>query len=169
MRVVNKPIDPGVESERELAARIAVAWRELRRGAANNAVRELIFEGDDYSIEPGQFDTLEQLVMNGSISMGNLADALRVDPSTATRAIQRLIKDGLAEKVSHDGDGRVVFVAPSDRGRMIYARVLENRRTLLFAIVEQFEPDDREVVASVLERFVAALDIAVADLSQQNK
>lgn len=169
MRVVKKPIDQGVESERELATRIAVAWRELRRGAANNAVRELIFEGDDYSIEPGQFDTLEQLVMNGSISMGNLADALRVDPSTATRAIQRLIKDGLAEKVSHDGDGRVVFVAPSDRGRMIYAHVIENRRTLLFAIVEQFEPEGREIVASVLERFVAALDVAVADLSQQNK
>ena len=56
---MKKPIDPSVESDRDLATRIAFAWRELRRGAANNAVREIIFEGDDYSIEPGQFDTLE--------------------------------------------------------------------------------------------------------------
>jgi DNA-binding MarR family transcriptional regulator len=101
--------------------------------------------------------------------MGNLADALRVDPSTATRAIQRLIKDGLAEKVSHDGDGRVVFVAPSERGRMIHTRVTDQRRNLVFAIVEQFEPEEREVIAGSLERFSRALDIAVADLSQQNQ
>jgi DNA-binding MarR family transcriptional regulator len=169
MREVKKPIDPSVESDRDLATRIAFAWRELRRGAANNAVREIIFEGDDYSIEPGQFDTLEQLVLHGSISMGNLADALRVDPSTATRAIQRLIKDGLAEKVSHDGDGRVVFVAPSERGRMIHTRVTDQRRNLVFAIVEQFEPEEREVIAASLERFSRALDVAVADLSQQNQ
>jgi DNA-binding MarR family transcriptional regulator len=158
-----------VESDRDLVTRIAFAWRELRRGAANNAVREIIFEGDDYSIEPGQFDTLEQLVLHGSISMGDLADALRVDPSTATRAIQRLIKDGLAEKVSHDGDGRVVFVAPSERGRMIHARVVDQRRTLVFAIVEQFEPEERELIAASLERFGKALDVAVADLSRQNR
>jgi DNA-binding MarR family transcriptional regulator len=169
MRDVKKPIDPGVESDRDLATRIAFAWRELRRGAANNAVREIIFEGDDYSIEPGQFDTLEQLVLHGSISMGDLADALRVDPSTATRAIQRLIKDGLAEKVSHDGDGRVVFVAPSERGRMIHTRVVDQRRTLVFAIVEQFEPEERELIAASLERFGKALDVAVADLSRQNR
>ena len=169
MRDVKKPIDPSIESERELAARIALAWREVRRGAANNAMRELIFEGEDYSIEPGQFDTLEQLVLHGSISMGDLADALRVDPSTATRAIQRLIKDGLAEKVSHDGDGRVVFVAPSERGRMIHTRVTDQRRNLVFAIVEQFEPEEREVIAAALERFSTALDVAVADLSQQNQ
>jgi DNA-binding MarR family transcriptional regulator len=148
-------------------ARIALAWREVRRGAANNAMRELIFEGEDYSIEPGQFDTLEQLVMHGSVSMGNLAESLRVDPSTATRAIQRLIKDGLAEKVSHDGDGRVVFVAPSERGRMIYGKVTDRRRTLLFAVVEQFEPEERENIASALEKFATALGLAVADLSQQ--
>jgi DNA-binding MarR family transcriptional regulator len=169
MRDIKKPIDPSVESDRDLVTRIAFAWREIRRGAANSAVREIIFEGEDYSIEPGQYDTLEQLVLHGSISMGNLADALRVDPSTATRAIQRLIKDGLAEKVSHDGDGRIVYVAPSDRGRMIYGHVMDSRRALLFAVVEQFEPADREVIAAALENFVEALDTAVADLSQQNQ
>ena len=87
MREVKKPIDPSVESDRDLATRIAFAWRALRRGAANNAVREIIFEGDDYSIEPGQFDTLEQLVLHGSISMGNLAVRACVQ-----EAIQRGLK-----------------------------------------------------------------------------
>jgi hypothetical protein len=50
---------------------------------------------------------------------------------------------------------------------MIYGKVTDRRRTLLFAVVEQFEPEERENIASALEKFATALGLAVADLSQQ--
>ena len=158
------PIDLQVEANRELVGRIGRTWRELRRGYANNAIREILFESDGYSIEPGQFDTLEQLVLHESIRMGDLADMLRIDPSTATRAVQRLIKDGLAERVSHGGDGRIVFVGPTERGREVYHHVVEQRRVLLTAVLGELGEDRIGEIASALEDFSQAVDTAVARL-----
>ena len=86
-------IDFAVDLNRETAMRIGKVWREIRRGAANSKLRGIIFENSEFSIDPGQFDSLERIVMNEVIRMGDLADSMHVDPSTATRAVQRLIKD----------------------------------------------------------------------------
>lgn len=169
MSETKTPVDFSVEETKELAARIGFAWRDIRRGTTNNVVRELIFEGPDFSIEPGQYDTLEMIVLHESIRMGDLADALRVDPSTATRAVQRLIKDGYAERVSHDGDGRVVFVGPTETGRHVYTRVIERRRVVLMAIMGKFEPEERVLLAEMLQKFSVTLDETVTELANSQK
>lgn len=158
------PVDLHVDANRQIAGRLGWVWKEIRRGYANNAMRELIFESDKFSIEPGQFDTLEQLVFHESIRMGDLADALRIDPSTATRAVQRLIKDGLAEKMTHEGDGRVVFVGPTAHGQELYRWVVERRRNVVLAVMEELPENRRAEVVNALEEFSGAIDKAVGRL-----
>ena len=160
-------IDFGVDLNRETAMRIGKVWREIRRGVANTKLRGLIFENDEYAIDPGQFDTLERIVMHGTIRMGDLADSMNIDPSTATRAVQRLIKDGLARRVTHDGDGRVVVVEPTDLGRKVFASVVERRKLMVITVMEQFSAEERLVLADMLERFNDALGKAVSDLSKR--
>ena len=159
-------IDFAVDLNRETAMRIGKVWREIRRGAANSKLRSIIFENEEFSIDPGQFDTLERIVMHETIRMGDLADSMHVDPSTATRAAQRLIKDGLVQRVTHDGDGRIVIVEPTDLGRRVFATVTERRRLMVVKVMEQFEPDERLVLADMLERFNEALGIAVTSISK---
>ena len=160
-------IDFGVDLNRETAMRIGRVWREIRRGAANNKLRGLIFENEEFTIEPGQFDTLEQIVFHGTMRMGDLADAMHIDPSTATRAVQRLIKDGLAERVDHEGDGRVVVVGPTDLGRRVFESVVERRKQMVVRVMEQFDPEEWGVLADILERFNHALGVAVVDMSKR--
>ena len=160
-------IDFGVDLNRETANRIGKVWREIRRGAANSKLRGLIFENEDFTIDPGQFDTLERIVMHETIRMGDLADSMGIDPSTATRAVQRLIKDGLAQRVTHGGDGRVVVIEPTELGRQVFASVVEKRKLMLVAVMEQFSAEERLVLADMLERFNDALGKAVSDLSKR--
>ncbi len=159
-------IDFAVDLNRETAMRIGKVWREIRRGAANSKLRGIIFENSEFSIDPGQFDTLERIVMNEVIRMGDLADSMHVDPSTATRAVQRLIKDDLVQRVAHEGDGRVVVIEPTDLGRRVFAAVVERRRQMVVRVMEQFEPEERLQLADMLERFSDALGKAVADISK---
>lgn len=161
-------IDFGVDLNRETAGRIGKVWREIRRGAANSKLRGLIFENEEFNIDPGQFDTLERIVMHETIRMGDLADSMHIDPSTATRAVQRLIKDGLVQKVTHAGDGRVVVIEPTDMGRRVFASVVERRKLMVVKVMEQFDADERLVLADMLERFNDALAKAVADLSKHH-
>lgn len=149
------------EHDLELAGRVGRAWREIRRGANTGDLRDVIFGVGGSAIEPGQMDALDFLVTVESCRMGDLAEHLRIDPSTATRAVQRLIKDNLAERVSHNGDGRIVAIATTERGRRIHAEVQERRRAVLKNVMEAFTEDEREKLVEYLERFSSAVDKAV--------
>ena len=151
---------PGLspEEERELTQRIGAAWKELRRGAAMAAVRDHLFGAGADALEPGQFDTLELLVQRDGWRMSELADALRVDPSTATRAVQRLLKTGLAERRPYREDGRVVMVSATATGRDRYEAIATCRRTFMEQVLRSFSADERQQLVSLLDRLVAASD-----------
>jgi DNA-binding MarR family transcriptional regulator len=156
---------PANEENLEMAGRIGRAWREIRRGAAASALKETIYgpcASHDEAVEPGQMDALDLLVTVESCRMSDLAEYLRIDPSTATRAVQRLIKDNLARKVHHEGDGRVVEIAATERGRTVHTIVAERRRTVILGIMEHFPHNERTQLAEFFERFVIATDSVVA-------
>ena len=90
-------VDLRSAADLDVAVRIGAAWRDLRRGGANTVVRDYFFGNEPGAIDSGQMDTLDVMVRQPSWRMSDLAEALRVDPSTATRAVQRLLKENLAE------------------------------------------------------------------------
>jgi DNA-binding MarR family transcriptional regulator len=158
------PLDLDDEDDLRLAVRVGQAWKELRRGAAMVAVRDWFYgEGDD-ALEPGQVDTLDLLAQRDTWRMGDLADALRVDPSTATRAVHRLVKAGLAHRTACRDDGRVVMVAATTAGLQRHEAIVVRRREALAFMLGDFSPSEREDLADLLERFVGALDRLAAEL-----
>ena len=90
--------------------------------------------------------------------MKHLAERLRIDPSSATRAVQRLVADGLAERYAADDDKRVVMVRISKEGRSRHAAVASRRSHVMALILSQFTLEERSDLAGLLERFVQALD-----------
>jgi DNA-binding MarR family transcriptional regulator len=157
--------DEGSEEERLVAARIGVAWKELKRGAAWGPLREHLFGAGAEALEPGQYDTLDLLTRQAAWRMSDLADALRVDPSTATRAVQRLVKTGLAERHASSEDGRVVMVSATEIGRNRHGSIAVTRRAFMQAMLQPFDGDERRQLADLLERLVRALDDFAARLT----
>lgn len=147
-----------MDGDPDLVARLGRAWRQIRRGSATSAVRDRIYGIGSRSLEPGQMDALDLLVAADSCRMGELAIALGVDPSTATRAVQRLVKAGLVEHLSHDGDARVVHIGITATGRTLHAEVAERRREVLSSVLDEFSPDERPRLADYMERFARAID-----------
>jgi len=136
---------------------IGAAWRELRRGAAGAALRGKLFGEGDSALDPGQVDTLDLLTEREHWRMGDLADALKVDPSTATRAVQRLEKLGLAQRKALVTDGRVVTVAVTQAGRDRHAIISERRMKAIVEILTDFTPAEQATLAELLDRFVVAI------------
>ena len=153
-----EPVDLRDPEQFQLAIRIGSAWIEIRRGASMSAVRDHLFGTGDDALEQGQMDTLDLLAQQPTWRMSELADALRVDPSTATRAVQRLVRSGLADRSSCDDDGRVVIVVITDAGVARHADVAERRGEVMAHLLGSFAPGERLQLASMLERFVASID-----------
>ncbi|MGA0877679.1 MAG: MarR family winged helix-turn-helix transcriptional regulator [Ilumatobacteraceae bacterium] len=161
-------VDLNDPQQRDVAMRVGRAWREIRRGASMSQLIEYLFGVGDDALEIGQMDTLDLLVQQPSWRMGDLADALRVDPSTATRAVQRLERFGLATRCNSPEDKRVVMVSATAAGRHRHADAAAHRQELMHHIMSSFGHGELENLASTLERFIGAIDDFVNSLPDQS-
>ena len=80
-------------------------------------------------LQKGQFIFLTRICENPGISLVALSDLLRVDKTTTTKAIQKLIKEGYAQKEHAPDDQRVWRLFPTERALAAYEQVIaeENR------------------------------------------
>lgn len=156
-------VDLADPAQFELALRVGYAWREMRRGAAAGALRDHFFGVGVEALEPGQMDALDLLVQR-TWRMGDLADALHIDPSGATRAVQRLARAGLVERSADPDDRRVVVVSVTDAGRDRHESAAARRTSALARILAEYETDELGTLVDMMERFVAALEHLVAEL-----
>lgn len=148
--------------------RIALAWRELRRGASGAALRAHLLGPDGPALEQAQLDALEILGSEpDGWRMSDFADAMHIDPSTATRAVNRLQQLGLAERVTGDDDRRVVVAQVTATGRRMVRRVATGRAVGMTRLLEPFDEAERQELAVYLERFVAAIDRLVDELASE--
>lgn len=142
-------------SRAQLARRLGICWRELRRGAGARELRRAIY-GEDLDL--GQVDALDILATMGACRSGELAAALRVDPSTATRAVDRLVDAGLAARLPCHGDRRAVEVTLTVQGEAAFERMATRATSALIEILEPFSASERVLLVTLLERMVDSLD-----------
>src|SRR3954467_10142610 len=139
----------------DLVQRIGVAVRELRRGTAQD-LRDRLY-GD--VVDLAQADALEVLAMRRACKMSELAAELRVDASAATRTVKRLSDAGLVERTTPESDGRAVVVSLSDQGWQICSELVARGRKAMNEVLDgEFSADEQDQLATLLARFVKALD-----------
>lgn len=153
--------DLGAKSD--VFTRMAILWRELRRGASTTVVRDRMFGTGDEAIEPGHMDVLDLLHEQEPRRMNDLAAALRVDPSTVTRAIQRMELDGLVQRAPASEDGRGIAVSSTAEGRRRRDVVAHRRHEIVRHVMQPMSDEDRQQLVELLHRFVESLDQYVGE------
>ena len=97
---------------------------------------------------------LKTLVHQGPSRSSALAAAIHSDPSTVSRQIAAMVRDGLVERMADPEDGRASVLAPTEAGK---ALLEEQRRRLglaLARVVQEWPPEDVDRFLALLERFV---------------
>jgi DNA-binding MarR family transcriptional regulator len=140
-------------------ARLGRTWHLLRRGAADAGVGSQLLgrPGEPGHVDPVQLDVLDLLVVRDGQRMSDLAVAMRVDPSTITRAMHRMEAAGLASRRPMAADGRVVTAHLTAEGRRLHGLVAHRRAELIRAAMVDFTPEEQERLADLLERFLGSL------------
>ncbi|MEO1062241.1 MAG: MarR family transcriptional regulator [Actinomycetota bacterium] len=149
---------PGADdAANDPALAIGAAWRDIRRLRGLQTIgRDLLDDGCP-PLETGELDTLAVVGAHGPCRMSELADALRVEPSTATRAVDRLERRDLVVRRKDDADGRFVEVALTAQGRVAHEELSRRRRALLHGVLEHFDDAERAQLAELLPRFAEAI------------
>ncbi|MGH9096048.1 MAG: MarR family winged helix-turn-helix transcriptional regulator [Acidimicrobiales bacterium] len=105
------------------------------------AARSLAEHEAEVSLQ--QYRALVVLASRGPQRPVDLAEALWVEPSTATRLCDRLVQKRLISRRRPGGDRREVRLDLVDRGRRLVAEVTERRRTEIERILAVVPSSDR--------------------------
>jgi DNA-binding MarR family transcriptional regulator len=96
------------------------------------------------------------LCSRGAQRVADLAEALGVTPSTATRMSDRLVAKRLARRHRMASDRRTVRVAATPAGRTLVDEVTARRRREVGRIVGAMAPDTQRLLVEALRAFAEA-------------
>lgn len=91
-----------------------------------------------------QYYALHHVCERKSISIAELAEAMRLHESVAARVADRLVRGGLAQRRLHPDDRRTVLIEATRHGREVLGAVRRVRFDELGAALGQLEDDERE-------------------------
>jgi DNA-binding MarR family transcriptional regulator len=135
-----------------------------RLEAIDRIFRELTWHGQKHAIhtltrpEIGltmpQMITLLAIHDSGSCRMGTLADATQQSGGTLTGIVDRLIDDGLVERVRSVNDRRVIEVTLTAEGQARVRQVLDARRADMERILAHFDDGQIDQFEQLLNSFL---------------
>lgn len=130
---------------------------------AINQVTEESRNGLDRSI----YSIISLLADQGPLRLGQIAAAIRLDPSTVTRQVQAVVRMGLAERELDPIDRRATVLSLSAAGWDAVEQGRENRTAMLDAILARWDPTERQDLQEVLARFNDEVDLWLDEEHQQ--
>jgi DNA-binding MarR family transcriptional regulator len=141
----------GVNAEGDATEQLVDAVLGASRALVAVAARSLGDLAEDVTL--AQYRVLVELAARGPQRAAELAGVLGVEPSTATRMCDRLVRKRLIHRRRDGRDRRVVQVALTPEGRSVVERVTRRRREEIGRILEQLAPRDRAPVSRALRAF----------------
>ncbi len=90
-----------------------------------------------YDVTLPQYRTLVLLYYRGSLSLAEVAEELNINPSTATRMMDRLCAKKLVSRHVAGDDRRRLSLALTKRGAVLVGQVLEARERELSKVLDQ--------------------------------
>lgn len=145
-------VQPGrchVDSGHELADRVSMAMVRLNKMHA-----QLTHQMAKYGIDKSAFVLLATLAGFGECRSSTLAEAVFSDPSTVSRQVAGLVKDGLVERRADPADGRASVLAVTEAGRELLAERSRMRIEAFERLFESWPEEDYRSFADLFERFV---------------
>lgn len=108
----------------------------------------------DDSVTLPQFRALVVLDRDrAGLNVGELAHELRIQPSTATRLCDRLVRQGLARREVNPDDRREVAMLLTTSGRELVAEVTRRRRREIATIMARVPAAQRAAIIDALTAF----------------
>lgn len=117
----------------EAPSKLVDQWRALldRHAAVSCALEKALQH--EHQIGLSEFETLDRLVDADcqKYRMADLAGDIYLSQSALSRAVARLERDGLVERLMCEMDRRALYVHLTDKGRAVHEAALPTHRAVL--------------------------------------
>jgi DNA-binding MarR family transcriptional regulator len=148
--------DPG-DATPEVIARVELGLAHLLRRAERTTAATTARTGG-HDLDRSGYLLLHALRDGGPQRVQALADRLGIDASTVTRQVVALERAGHVQRSRDPHDGRAVVVTATASGRDALRAQRRRRATTYSTVLADWAPEDRTLLADLVERLNADLD-----------
>jgi DNA-binding MarR family transcriptional regulator len=142
----------------EVAAAVADSCVQLVRGFARVKAQLLAQSRDD--VDWSAHLLLTRLASIGAVRSSELAEVMQSDPSTVSRQVATLVKDGYVERRADPIDGRASLLVVTERGEQVYAEHQRQRNEHYQRMLADWTEDECRAFAAMTARFTEGITAA---------
>ncbi|MBY9082069.1 MarR family transcriptional regulator [Paenibacillus sp. HN-1] len=115
-------------------------------------------EFKEYDLTKGQYLYLSRIVENPGIIQEKLAEMIKVDRTTAARAVQKLEINGFIEKLEDQGNKKNKKLFPTEKGNTVYPFIKRENDYSNSVALSGFSESEVESIFNLLQRVRANVE-----------
>jgi DNA-binding MarR family transcriptional regulator len=115
-----------------------------------HSISDLNFK--ELNLQKGQFIFLTRVCENPGINLINLSNLLKVDKTTTTKAIQKLIIEGYINKEQDELDKRIYRLNPTEKALQMYNLVVEEENRNIETCFFGFTEEEKDIVCKLAKK-----------------
>jgi DNA-binding MarR family transcriptional regulator len=120
---------------------------------ASNRMRARILAAAAHDVEWSGHVVLKCVANGGPMRTSDIAECLHSDPSTVSRQVAALVKEGLLQRRADPEDGRASLLVPTERAQQVLADHDEIRVQHFARMLQDWNERDLHRFATLLRRF----------------
>ncbi|WP_175638450.1 MarR family winged helix-turn-helix transcriptional regulator [Metabacillus schmidteae] len=109
-------------------------------------------EFKEYDLTKGQYLYLVRICENPGIIQEKVAEMIKVDRTTAARAIKKLEMNGFIEKKEDEYNKKIKRLFPTEKGNQVYPFIKRENDYSNMVAQEGFSEEDTETIYNLLHR-----------------
>ncbi|MCP2034498.1 DNA-binding MarR family transcriptional regulator [Planomicrobium sp. HSC-17F08] len=109
-------------------------------------------EFKEFDLTKGQYLYLVRICENPGMIQEQLIDLIKVDRSTATRAIQKMEANGFIEKKDDPSNKKIKKLFPTDKGNAVYPFIKRENDYSNIVALKGFSEQEEETTFELLQR-----------------
>ncbi|MHC2832059.1 MarR family winged helix-turn-helix transcriptional regulator [Bacillus sp. F9_6S_D1_P_5] len=109
-------------------------------------------EFKEYELTKGQYLYLVRICENPGIIQEKLSEMIKVDRTTASRAIKKLEMNGFIEKKEDEHNKKIKKLFPTEKGKNVYPFIIRENDYSNAVALEGFSEKESETIFNFLQR-----------------
>ena len=115
-----------------------------------NSINDVKFK--EINLQKGQFTFLTRICENHGINLIDLSNLLKVDKTTTTKAVQKLIEAGYIHKERDAVDKRIWRLYPMEKAQEVYAFIIDEENRSIEICLNNFTSEEKDLVNNLVKK-----------------
>jgi DNA-binding MarR family transcriptional regulator len=148
----------------ESVPRIGQAMMRMRLMTGRRLIGRLAIQSAAPGLELSHLDVLDAVrraQSSGEVTVGMIADALRIDPSRASRVVADMVGRNVLRREASQADARRIVVVMTPAGQNLLAEIQSQKLAILSEIVAGWPQEEVDTFATLFEKFIDGYEVIV--------